>query len=299
MLSVFTDVVLPVFIIAGLGRLLAHRRPIEIPSLSAVVLYLFGPALVFQSLAGTELSPSMGLRIGAVFVTGWLAMVLVGAAWSGGRGHDRSMRAGFVLAMSSPNGGNMGLPVAALAFGDLGLQVAVVNFVIGAVFANSAGIAIASSAGGVSRAALTAPLRFPYIYAAALGLAVNATNVDLPVAVTSSAETLGGAAIPVMLVVLGVQLRSPATSADLGDLFAVVGGRLIAAPAVTFAMATLVGLDGVERGTLTVLAGMPVAVITTLLAAEFRARSDFVTRTVIVSTVLSMVTLTLLISLVR
>lgn len=299
MLSVFTDVVLPVFLIAGLGRLLAHWRTIEVPSLSAVVLYLFGPALVFDSLAETELSPELALRIAAVFVAGWLTMVLVGAAWSKARRHDRSMRAGFVLAMSSPNGGNMGLPVAALAFGDLGLQVAVVNFVIGAVFANSAGIAIASSAGGVSRSILTAPLRYPYVYAAGFGLLVNAGNVDLPVAITSSVDTLAGAAIPVMLVVLGVQLRSPATSADLSDLLAVVGGRLAAAPVVTWTVATVVGLDGVERGTLTVLAGMPVAVITTLLAAEFRARADFVTRTVIVTTLLSMVTLTMLISLVR
>lgn len=299
MLSVFTDVVLPVFLIAGLGRLLAQLRSIDVPPLSAVVLYLFGPALVFSSLATTELSAGLGLRIVAVFFIGWLIMVSVAFAWSTVRGHDRSMRAGFVLAMTSPNGGNMGLPVAALAFGDLGLEVAVINFVIGAVFVNSAGIAIASSANGGSRAALTAPLRFPYIYAAALGLLVNAGNVDPPVAIMSAADTLAGAAIPVMLVVLGVQLRSPATSADLTDMLAVTAGRLVAAPVLTWLTSTLVGLDGVERGTLTVLAGMPVAVITTLLATEFRSRADFVTRTVIVTTLLSMVTLTVLISIVR
>ena len=44
---------------------------------------------------------------------------------------------------------------------------------------------------------------------------------------------------------------------------------------------------------------MPVAVITTILATEFHARPDFVTRVVITSTLASVLTLTVLIALVR
>lgn len=44
---------------------------------------------------------------------------------------------------------------------------------------------------------------------------------------------------------------------------------------------------------------MPTAVIATVLATEFNARPDFVTRNVVVSTLLSMLTVTALITLLR
>jgi predicted permease len=48
-----------------------------------------------------------------------------------------------------------------------------------------------------------------------------------------------------------------------------------------------------------VLAAKPTAVIATLVAVEFEAEPAFVTRAVVTSTVLSMLTLTVLITLVR
>jgi hypothetical protein len=75
-------------------------------------------------------------------------------------------------------------------------------------------------------------------------------------------------------------------------------GRLIIAPIVAWFTASALGLDGVTRGTLVVLAAMPTAVMTTILATEFKAEPAFVTRVVVTSTLLSMLTLTLLISLV-
>jgi malate permease and related proteins len=298
MLDVFLDVVLPVMLIALLGGAVGRWRSVTVAPLSAMVFYLFGPALVFHSMAMTELSAGMGLRIFAVMVVTLVAMFGAALAWSLVRGHDASMRAGVGLVATSPNVGNMGLPVAALAFGDLGLQIAVVNFVAGAVLVNSAGIAIASMAGGDWRGALTAPLRYPYVYAAGAGIAINAFDITMPVFIEAPAETLAAATIPVMLVVLGLQLRNVAGKDQLLDTVAVNVGRLIIAPAAAYGAATVLGLEGVTRGTLVILAAMPAAVITTILATEFKAQPEFVTRVVITSTLASILTLTVLIDLV-
>jgi predicted permease len=102
-----------------------------------------------------------------------------------------------------------------------------------------------------------------------------------------------------MLVVLGLQLRNVVEHEDLVDTVAVNIGRLLIAPIAAWGTATALGLEGVERGTLVILAAMPVAVITTILATEFKARPDFVTRVVITSTLASILTLTVLIDLVR
>lgn len=296
---VFLEVVLPVALVAVAGGLVGHWRRIALPPVSALVFYLFSPALVFHSLATTTLSAGASLRIVAVMLATYVAMFLAASIWSRIVRHDASWRAGFALGATTPNVGNMGLPVAQLAFGQAGFEVAVMNFVAGAVLANSGGIAIASSAGGSRLEAFRAPFRYPSVYAAGAGVLMNALGLHLPLTLDSPISTLAAAAVPVMLVVLGLQLRQAVGRDHLLDTFAVNAGRLLIAPVVTWFVATAVGLGGAERGTLTVLAAMPTAVIATILATEFGAQPGFVTRAVVTSTLTSMLTLTVLITLVR
>ena len=299
MLDVFLDVVLPVAICVLLGAAIGRWRGVTIAPLSALVFYLFAPALVFHALATTELPAEVSFKIVAVLLASFVAMLAVAVAWSLGRRHDHSMRAGFGLAATSPNLGNMGLPVAQFAFGDIGLQIAVMNFVAGSVLTTSAGIAIASTAGGNASQALRAPFRYPSMYAAAAGVAFNVLGIDLPTALEASSETLAGATIPIMLVVLGLQLQTLHGGDHLVDLVAVNIQRLVVAPGAAWLAATALDLEGVERGTLVVLAAMPAAVMTTILATEFRAQPGFVTRVVVSSTLASIVTLTVLLALLK
>jgi predicted permease len=241
----------------------------------------------------------VSLKIVGVILVTFVAMYAAASVWSFFRRHDASMRAAFALGATTPNAGNMGLPVAQLAFGNAGFDVAVMNFVASSVLANSAGIAVASMAGGSARAALIAPLRYPAVYAAAVGVAVNLLAIDLPVTIEAPARSLAGAAVPTMLVVLGLQLRLIGGSDHIPDTVAVNLARLLIAPGVAWLAATAVGLTDVTRGTMVILAAMPTAVIATIFATEFNARPAFVTRIVITSTVLSMFSLTLLITLVR
>lgn len=299
MLQVFLDVVLPVAIIAALGGLVGRWRAVELRSLTAIVFYLFTPALVFHSLSTTTLSASVSGQVTITLLVAFGAVWVVASLWSFLVRHTSPMRAAFALAATTPNQGNMGLPVAHLAFGAAGLELAVVNFIVGAMVANTAGIGIASMAGGSRRAALSAPFRYPALYAALAGLAVRVTGVDLPTVVEAPAATLAGAAVPAMLVVLGLQLQHVVGGGDLRDLAVLNVIRAVVAPAVAWGVATGLGMDGVERATLVVLAAMPTAVIATIMAQEFGARPAFVTRAVVSSTLASMLTLTVLIALLR
>jgi predicted permease len=298
-LDVFLEVVLPVAITAGIGGLGARwrRLPADIPS--ALVFYIFAPALVFHAMSTTTVSANDSLKIVAVLLASFSAMLAVASVWSLLRQHDAPMRAAVAVGATTPNVGNMGLPVSQLAFGDLGLQIAVMNFVAGAVLVNTAGIAIAAMAGGSRRDALLAPLKYPALYAAVAGVAVNATSLDLPVAIATPAETLGNAAIPTMLVVLGIQLASLSGREGAVDLAAVNAARLLISPAAAWLAVEALGIEGATRGTLIVLAAMPTAVSAIVLATTFKARPAFVTQVVVSSTLLSMLTLTLLINLVR
>ena len=296
---VFLDVVLPVALVAIAGGIVGNWRKIMLAPVSALVFYLFSPALVFHSLATTTLSAGTSLRIVAVMVATYVAMYIVATIWSTVVRHEPSMRAGFALAATTPNVGNMGLPVAKLAFGAAGFEVAVMNFVAGAILANSGGIAIASLAGGSKMEALRAPFRYPSVYAALSGLVVSAFHVKLPLFIDAPVATLAEAAVPVMLVVLGLQLRHAVGKDRLVDTAAVNAVRLLVAPVVAWFVASAIGLDGVERGTLVVLSAMPTAVVATIVATEFAAQPAFVTRAVVTTTLTAMLSLTVLITLVR
>ncbi len=298
-LSVFLEVVLPIAIVAILGALIGRWKSIPVQPVSTLVFYLFSPALVFHSLATTEVPGDEAARIVAVILVLYVAMYALAAAWSTAFRHGRPLRAAFALSAVTANGGNMGLPVALLAFGEAGFDVAVVNFVVGAVLAYSAGIVIASMAGGGASGAMLAPFRYPVVYAALAGVLVNVLALDLPVTIEAPVETMAGAAVPVMLVVLGLQLHGAARLTELRDTLAANAAKLLVSPLVAWGLITLVGLEGVTRDTLIVVSAMPTAVIATVVSTEFNARPDFVTRAVVLSTLLSMVTTTVLITVVR
>ena len=300
MLRVFFEVVLPVALVAVLGGLVGRWRQVPVAPVSALAFYLLSPALVFHSLATTDVSAEVSLKIVLVMLASYVVMYAASTLWSLAVGHPAPMRAAFALGATTPNVGNMGLPVALLAFGQPGLQIAVMNFVAGALMVNSAGLVIASTASGIRLSQLwRVPFRYPALYAAIGGVIVNVTNVTLPVALDAPITSLSNAAVPVMLVVLGLQLRDAGGRDHILDTVVLNIGRLTIAPVVAWFAATALGLAGDVRGTLVVLAAMPTAVIVTIMAMEFNAEPNFVTRIVVTTTLASMLTLTVLISIVR
>ena len=77
---------------------------------------------------------------------------------------------------------------------------------------------------------------------------------------------------------------------------AAVALSLVAAPLVALGLTWLLGLSGTDRQAGVVLASMPTAVITTILALEFDVAPVFVTNVVFLTTVLSPLTLAPLIA---
>ena len=299
MLSVFFEVVLPVMLVAALGAVVGRWRRVPAEPLSAVVFFLFTPALVYHSLANSDLAAGLSLKIAAVAVIIYVVGFAAASAWSMLVRHEPPQRSAFALAVTSLNTGNMGIAVALLAFGELGVQVAVLTWVVNATLVTSAGIVIATLPSGSSKRALVAPFAYPALYAAALGFAVNGLDVDLPVTIEAPIATLAGAAVPAMLVVLGLQLgRGLGDLGELADVGAASVLRLLLGPLVALGAALALGLEGVTRDVVIVLGGMPTAVIAIIVATEFDVRPQFVTRSVVTSTLASVATLTVLLTLV-
>jgi predicted permease len=298
--DVLFEVVLPVLLVAAVGGIVGRRLGFSIETMSKAVFYLFSPCLVFTSIAEIELSGGDIGRLIAVAVGVFIVNAIVATVWSSIHGSDRATRASSVLAACVVNQGNMGLPMARLAFGEAGLAIAVVMFVTGVVLWSSAGIALGAWARGTHRGARVAlaPLRYPSIYAAVLGALVNVADIDLPALFRESTSTLGDASIPCMLVVLGLQVRRPRLD-DLTEPLATCVNRLVIGPLAAWPLAALIGLHGVPARTSIMMSGMPTAVMTTILAVELDARPELAVRNVVLTTMVSIASLTVLITLLR
>jgi predicted permease len=297
-LRVFLDVILPVVVVALVGGVVGRRLGLTVEPFSAAVFNLFNPCLVFTLIAGLELDAGDVARVVVVGVAVFAVNVLVAQAWSRLRGDDDRTVAGVSLASAVANQGNLGLPISRLALGGAGLEVAALSFVTGVVLWSTAGVAAASiGRGGGTRKALVAPFRYPAIYAAALGAVVNVTNVHLPALVHESIGTLADASIPCMLLVLGLQLHLPSPG-DLVDPVVASMNRLLVGPLVAAPLAAAIGLEGIPWKAVVIAAGMPTAVMVTVLAHQLDAHPELGVRAVMVSTLASVATLTALIWLV-
>jgi len=142
----------------------------------------------------------------------------------------------------------------------------------------------------------------PALYGLLLAGALRLANVDVTDSSTlifpllRAIKLLSGAALPVMIVVLGLQLAEAQRPENLRLVTAASALRLITGPIIGIGMAAALGLSGVARQAAVLESAMPTAVITTILAIEYGLDPVFVTSVVVVSTLLSPLTLTPLIA---
>ena len=295
-LDVFTDIVLPVVIVIILGMALRFFRKTSVEPISQAALYLFSPALVFLGLAQTDLPlESMG-KIVAFGLLFSIAMYLIARASGFALRLDRNLQSSLLMSVLFMNAGNLSLPIVKLAFGDAGLDRALVFFALIALLVATFGVYIAARGNQGGMASLKAVAVQPIAYAATAGLALNVLDVSLPELVLRPTELLANAAFPAMLLVLGGTLVGLRTIHEWKMVTVATALRLWVGMGIGFLLLKLLGVDELTRNVLLVQASAPTAVIVIVLATEFNARPAMATGVVVVSTILSMPTLTILLA---
>lgn len=297
-LEIAYNIILPIFLVVGVSALVDRVFAPDPRALSRLVVYLFTPFLVLDGIAHSDLSGDEGWQL--VVIAVWITVLVALAAWGLARllKFDRKLTCAFVLSAVLINAGNYGVPLNEFAFGEAGRQRAIVYYVVTAVAANTLGVYIASAGTASTRQALINVLKVPLPYAAVLGLIINLSNITLDKPFERAITLLSQAAVPAMLVVLGVQLSRAKIRGRLRAVFLASGMRLVFAPLIAFLLVMLFDLTGVTRQVAVVQSGMSTAVMAGVLATEFDSDPDFVTAVILVSTLLSIGTLSVLLSVV-
>jgi hypothetical protein len=183
------------------------------------------------------------------------------------------------------NAGNLTLPLARLAFGPPGLEAAAVIFVTVAILNSTIGLWIAKGENGLAEV-----VRMPLAYGSVGGLALAVSGHTLPRFVMEPIEMVGGMAIPLLLITLGMHLRSLAVQ-DWLHAWGIVTIRVAGGVACAVLFVTLFGVDGVERQVLLLASVMPAAVINVVIAQRYSADPALVASAVVLGTLVSLVTI--------
>jgi predicted permease len=278
------SIVAPVFGLVLVGWLYARRHGPDMSAANRINLDVFIPALIFDVLSGKDFQIGLylDLALGALLVvlgSGLVALAVsrvTGTAW-------RTL----VPPSMFNNSGNMGLPLAVLAFGEQALPAAVVVFLVENLMHFTIGVRMLDPGASLARL-----LRIPMVMACLLGLGFSLLQLHLPRPLAVGVEMLGQVSIPLMLFALGVRLKDADWSHwRVGILGA--GLRPAAGLAVALPLLLVLPLEESLARQLVLFAVLPPAVLNYVLAEQYGQEPETVASIVIWGNLASLLTIPL------
>lgn len=282
------NITAPVFLLAAVGFTwvkMGFEYRVEFVTRLAMTLSV--PCLIFVALMKTDIDPEAlatltlaSLVAYGLVALGCLIMVKLG----------RLSVQTYLAPLIFGNTGNLGLPLALFAFGEIGLGYAVVVFAVMAILSFTVGIWLVSGGGS-----LTKVMKEPLVAATLLGALFLWNGWQTPVFLTNALELIGQMAIPIMLITLGVAVARLETKAMGQAVILSVLKAALCAGAAWWA-AVWFGLDPVASAVLILQVSTPVAVTSYMLAEKYGADAQPVAGLVVASTVLSVISLPLILA---
>ena len=289
MLIRIVSILFPVFAITALGYFVGRRMKPDLSHANKLNMDVFVPALVFGALVSKDFR--LGEYLPLLFAT---VVIIIGsgvAGWLVARAAGIATKT-LVPPMMFNNCGNLGLPLAVLAFGESALAPAVVMFVVSNVFHFSYGAWLLDH-----HTKLTTVWRSPSILATIAGLAVGLLGIEVWPPLLMSIKMVGDISIPLMLFALGVRLADSRISAVGFGVFGAVL-RPVIGMALAWALLQMLELPPREQALLLVFGALPPAVLNYMFAERYNQEPDKVASMVLIGNLAAVVFLPIALALV-
>lgn len=295
-MGLFFTVILPIIAVFAVGFLLQRVKNLDIKSISSLSIYILTPALVFTSLYKADFNSSYTTILIYMFAL-FYAMVFLNKVLAKIFKWDKKVESASILATGFMNSGNYGLPVVLFSLGEKALPYAIFIMVIQSLQNNFFGVYYASrSTSGMMRS-VKMVFKMPTTYAAIFAFIFQYFKISVPESIMSTTSMVGDAAIPVMMIMLGMQLGSVMRKKPNWQV--VISGvvlKMFIAPILAFIFVLFANVDPLVGTVLIIISAMPTAATTTMYAIEFDTEPELVSTITLFSTVLSVVTLSILLN---
>ena len=290
---VFVNILLPIFVIIVLGILFEKVKGPDFKSVSDLTLFFFTPCLIFAGLLKGHAEMAAFLPKAVAFMVA-LTLIFWGFSLVGGRlmGLDGRRQSAFSLTTIMMNTGNYGLPLVLLAYGPEGLSYGVIILVLFTFPLGTLAIYIASRGRDNAAKALLEMFKVPLFHSIILATVWRVFSLPMPEIIFKAIDMVGQAAIPGLLMLLGMQLARTKIKGDLLPIFSSSFLRLIISPFIAVLLCAILDIQGLPRNVLILQTSTPAAIIPLLYAINYDTHPEMVAGTILVSTILSALTLT-------
>lgn len=302
-MSVVLNVLLPIFalILAGyLCRRSNRLGPTAASEINRLVVWLGLPALLFKQTAQASLAEVWQPGFLLAFGGGMLAVFVLTLVWRRLAGESLGDATLAALSAAYANTGYIGIPLCALVLGDAGMAPALIASLL--VVCGLFGLALvcmelARHGGeGLGRAlgrVLWSLLRNPLVLAPLLGGAWAFGGLPLPAALGRFLDLLGAATVPCALISLGLFLAQPQPEQGKGA-WPLVALKMLGQPLLTWWLARALALPPLWAHSALLLSALPTGTGPFMLAEYYGCAAARASRTILLSTLGSLLSLSLL-----
>ncbi|WP_270732474.1 AEC family transporter [Shimia sp. Alg240-R146] len=280
------EIVAPVFLVAGVGFAWVKAGfEYRIQFVTRLAMTLAVPCLIFTALMKTQADLA---TLGTLAIAGSVGYAVIGVlSWGMLSLAGLDIRT-YLAPVIFGNTGNLGIPLCYFAFGQIGLEAAVVMLAVTAIWSFTIGIWLVAGKGSAGKI-----LKEPMIAATILGALFLWQGWETPRFLTNTLDLIGQMAIPLMLITLGVAVAR-LTPARVATAIWLSVAKLALCTAVGWGVGLAFGLTGAIFGVLVLELATPVAVTAYLLAEKYEADSNAVAGLVMVSTLTCVIGLPLI-----
>ena len=264
-------------------------------TLSDLLIYIVLPCNILESFLSGGQMPEGFVRncLLAVGISAGIQLLAVYGSKLLFRKYPRGEKSVLSYGMICSNSSFIGLPIAHLMFGDLGV-IYTSMFQIPLRFTMwTAGLSLFTS---VSRKdAFRKLARHPCIIAVFVGLALMAVPIQLPGVLSDALDSLSGCTVPLSMLVIGTILAdAPIRSLFSRPVLWYSCLRLVLFPLLIWALLRPLGLDPTLVNVCVLMTGMPAGSTGSILADKYGGAALFASELAFASTLCSIVTIPLL-----
>ena len=297
LLTIFKDIILPIFIVMLIGFILQKKFTMDISTLSKLNIYFVVPAFIFVKLYSTQFSASLFGHVLLFFILLVLILYVFSALFAKILGLNRGKKTAFSNSTIFFNSGNYGVPVNELVFkGDpFAMSIQVIVLTLQNILTFSYGIFALQSVNTSKWKAMIGYFKMPVLYAMMAGLLCNALNISIPSFILVPANMIADAMIGLALLTLGAQVARIQFKAALSAVYSSLTIRLIISPIIALLIIWLFRVDGITAQALLIASAMPTSVNSAVIAEEYKNYPEFAAQVVLLSTIISAFTVSLVI----
>ncbi|QYF95937.1 AEC family transporter [Massilia sp. PAMC28688] len=319
-MTAIVAITFPFFALVLAGYIAVRRGwlpQLAIPGLNTFVLFFGLPCLLYRFSAGTPVSQLFAPALFSLYLACALVTVGLAVAVARLRGMDWNNAAFGALVAAFPNTGFMGVPLLAALLGSRASAPLIAALMVDLVLTSSLCIALSRRGHGrhgqgslaAAGQALGAVVRNPLPWGIFLGAAASGLGLTLIAPMMTTVNMLADAASPVALFTIGAVLARAQAQAGLagsGWSAAAPGTviKLVVHPALIYtlgylAMGAGLPLDDAAWSALVLVAALPSANNVAMLAERYGADTGHVARITLATTVLSFLSFSAAVALLR